>query len=132
MDLQALKTELDAGHPVTGAYNVDDALAAGELNAVNQTKVRAISITELREWASENARAFNLFNAQTTGGTGDTDQVRSLAIVGMSILNSGTGNLDPSNDTHVDLVNELVAGGVWSAADRTALIAKASDDMSRA
>jgi len=24
MDLQALKTELDAGHPTTGAYSADD------------------------------------------------------------------------------------------------------------
>ena len=30
-----LAAELAAGHPVTGAYNVDDALAAAELNAKN-------------------------------------------------------------------------------------------------
>ena len=30
-----LKEELDSGHPVTGAYNIDDALAANELNAQN-------------------------------------------------------------------------------------------------
>ena len=37
MDYVALKAELDAGHPDTGAYNADAALAAGELNAVNRT-----------------------------------------------------------------------------------------------
>ena len=37
MDYPALRSELDAGHPDTGAYNVDDLLAAGELNAVNRT-----------------------------------------------------------------------------------------------
>lgn len=36
IDLNALKTELTAGHPTTGAYNVDDTLAAGELNAINR------------------------------------------------------------------------------------------------
>lgn len=36
-DIAKLKTELLAGHPDTGAYNADDALAAGELNAVNRT-----------------------------------------------------------------------------------------------
>ena len=36
IDYQALKTELLAGHPDTGAYNVDDQLAADELNAVNR------------------------------------------------------------------------------------------------
>ncbi len=40
MDLVALKVELDAGHPVTGAYDVDDALAAEELNATNLTRIR--------------------------------------------------------------------------------------------
>lgn len=37
MDYPALQAELLAGHPDTGAYNADDALAAGELNAVNRT-----------------------------------------------------------------------------------------------
>ncbi len=37
MDLVALKAELDAGHPVTGAYDVDDAVAADQLNVVNRT-----------------------------------------------------------------------------------------------
>lgn len=36
IDYVALAAELTAGHPVTGAYNVDDALAAAELNAVNR------------------------------------------------------------------------------------------------
>ena len=40
MDYIALKAELDLGHPDTGAYNVDDILAAGELSAVNRTVPR--------------------------------------------------------------------------------------------
>lgn len=40
MDYVALKAELDAGHPDTGAYNVDNATAAAELNAVNRTRPR--------------------------------------------------------------------------------------------
>ncbi len=41
MDIQALKAELLAGHPDMGAYDADDAVAAGQLNAVNRTKDRA-------------------------------------------------------------------------------------------
>lgn len=37
MDIDALKAELLAGHPVTGDYDADDAIAAGQLNAVNRT-----------------------------------------------------------------------------------------------
>ena len=40
MDYTALKTELAAGHPVTGAYDADDAVAADQLNAVNRTRNR--------------------------------------------------------------------------------------------
>lgn len=129
MSLQALKDELLAGHPVTGAYDADDALAAAEVMAVNVDVVGPITVTELREWAATNARAFKLDSARTTGST---DQVKSLAIIGMSVLNSGPEGLDPANATHVALVNELVADGVWSAADRTALIAKATKVLSRA
>ena len=41
MDLQALRTELDAGHPVTGAYSVNYAVAADQINALNITRIRA-------------------------------------------------------------------------------------------
>lgn len=39
-DIAALKVELNAGHPDTGAYNADDELAAGQLNVVNRTRTR--------------------------------------------------------------------------------------------
>lgn len=40
MDIAALKAELLAGHPDTGAYNANDALAAAELNVVNRNRNR--------------------------------------------------------------------------------------------
>lgn len=51
MDIAALKTELLAGHPVTGAYNADDALAAAEINLTNIDRDRT-SMTG-REVAAE-------------------------------------------------------------------------------
>jgi len=36
MDYAVLETELATGHPVTGAYSVEDAIAAGQLNAANR------------------------------------------------------------------------------------------------
>lgn len=42
IDYPALAAELAAGHPDTGAYNVDDQLAADELNAENRTRNRSI------------------------------------------------------------------------------------------
>lgn len=42
MDLVALRTELDAGHPVTGTYDTDSHLAANEINAPNIVRIREI------------------------------------------------------------------------------------------
>jgi hypothetical protein len=41
-DLVALRAELDAGHPDTGAYNIDDAIAADELNLLNRPGPAAV------------------------------------------------------------------------------------------
>ena len=38
MNIAALKAELLTGHPDTGAYDANDVVAAGQLNAVNRTK----------------------------------------------------------------------------------------------
>jgi len=130
VDLQALKTELLSGHPVTGAYDANNQLAADQLNAVNRTKLRPLTMTELREWAAVNGRAFKL--RQAIDNVALTDQVRNLAIVGDALLSTDGGTLDPGNPVHAALVNELVTAAVWSAADRTELVTKATDNISRA
>ena len=38
-----LAAELVAGHPVTGAYDADNQLAADQLNAVNRTRNRSVA-----------------------------------------------------------------------------------------
>ena len=40
MDLAALAAELTAGHPDTGAYDADSAIAATQINVVNRKKNR--------------------------------------------------------------------------------------------
>jgi len=41
IDLTELKAELDAGHPVTGAYSVDTHAAMREMNAINRTRSKS-------------------------------------------------------------------------------------------
>ena len=54
MDLVALKAAMLVAHPVTGAFNVDDALAAAEMNALNVVRIKA-SMTGSEIWkASDN------------------------------------------------------------------------------
>lgn len=40
MDIAALKAELLSGHPDTGAYDVDDTIAAGQGNLENRPHIR--------------------------------------------------------------------------------------------
>lgn len=63
MSLDILKAELLAGHPDTGAYNADDAIAADEINVVNRT-VNKTSMT-----GSEVANAIDIaeFDALSAG-----------------------------------------------------------------
>jgi hypothetical protein len=64
MDLVALKAELTAGQPGSGAYDADDATAAAQLNVVNRTLPRAsltgsevLNAVDTTEWlALDDAR----------------------------------------------------------------------------
>ena len=50
MNYDVLMTELLAGHPVTGGYDVDNEVAAGQLNAINCTQnVESVSGQEIFE-----------------------------------------------------------------------------------
>lgn len=40
-DYPVIQAELVAGHPITGAYDVDDQIAADQLNALNREEIRA-------------------------------------------------------------------------------------------
>jgi len=129
MSLAALATELVAGHPVTGAYDADDALAAVEVNAVNVDRMRPITAVELFDWSLVGNRSQNL---SLVAASGASDRLKSLALNMSRVLDSSLVGLDPSKSSHVDAVNELVTAGVWSAADRTALVAAATDTVSQA
>jgi len=129
MDIAALKTELALLHAVTGEYNSDNVLAAAELNAKNLTRIRALSMTEVREWSGVGARAFKIRQGITTSST---DQIKSLCIIADAILSTDDSKLDPDNPLHVGMISELVSGGVLSTGDRTALITKATESISRA
>ena len=87
-------------------------------------------MTELREWAAVGERAFKI--NQGIDDTGLSDQQRNLCLIGDRLLGTDSGNLNPANPAHVAFVNELVDAGVLSAGDRTALVVKATESISRA
>lgn len=81
IDYVALKAELDAGHPVTGAYNADDQLAADELNLANIVVER-----EVTGLACQEATDSDEFN-----GLSDGDHQLWATICGWESVNFNLG-----------------------------------------
>jgi hypothetical protein len=113
MDYTALKAELDAGHPVTGAYDANNATAADQLNAVNQTANRtSISGDEL--FTSTDSTEFAAL----------TDHKRELWVAFCS------KDVDPFSSANVAFVQWVFGGGsttVVTLADiRTADVSRAT------
>jgi hypothetical protein len=94
MDYVALKAELDAGHPGTGAYNVDDTLAAAELNTVNRTTNKTI-VTGDELFTSTDGTEFGAL----------TDHKRSLWVSFCS------KDIDPFASANVTFVTWVFGGG---------------------
>ena len=113
MDYQALKTELDAGHPTTGAYSVDDATAATEINAVNRTIPRSTMNGDEIFAATDN-----------TEFTGLTDHKQQLwvSFTSKDIINA-------YDATNIDFLDYIFGGG---STTKTTLADLRTNDVSRA
>jgi len=112
MDYEALKTELDAGHPVTGAYDADDALAAGELNAVNVTVNSPVqldglnlAIREAGKWTSFSEKAV----LQTVAGAYDNQSM--FEFMGLFPSLTGANTLDLQGTYMAALLAACVSEG---------------------
>ena len=113
MDYPALKTELLAGHPGTGAYDADDTIAAGELNAVNRTRQRDfVTGSEILN-ATDDAEFSALLDAEK-----DT-----------WLIMCGVESIDTSSGIAKSLEADLFGGGTTT---RTSLLAVKTEDISRA
>ncbi len=113
MDLAVLKTELLAGHPDTGAYDADDAVAATELNVVNRTRTRA---------TVEGSEILNATDDEEFTGLAAADKSRWLALCGVDEINTSSG---VAKSLEADLFGE-------NTTTRTNLVALKSPPASRA
>ncbi len=129
--LDDLKSELLAGHPDTGAYSADDAIAANEINAVNRTQNKA-SMS-----GSEVANAIDIgeFNALSAGDEqliwnvihiGDIDPFGVEATIFTNVFGGGSVTitaLAADRKTPVSRAQELNLGRVG-----TGLVTEARND----
>ena len=128
MNIPDLITELTAGHPGTGAYNADAALAAGELNAVNRTLNKtSLSGTEILNnvvkadfnalTATEQQRVWDIVHL------GDVNPFGIEAAMMIDIFGVGSATitaLAAARTTSVSRATEIGLGYVWPGHVETA------------
>ena len=105
MDYTVLKAELDAGHPDTGAYDADSAIAAAQINEPNREVAKLTTPLE-----ASDATDADEFNALS-----DVDQQKWISVLAWDSINLNAG------------MGLATAQGIWSGAagtiTRPALIA---------
>ena len=132
-NLQALKAELDAGHPVTGAYSDNSEAAAEEINALNRTRINAIGSAELLAWSGQASSGDRPRIIKIEEGKANADeQCAALCITAEQMIMRDNTSLDLNLPDRVAMLNALVAYGVLSGADRDSIDALAEESISRA
>ncbi len=132
-NLQALKAELDAGHPVTGAYSDNSEAAAEEINAMNRTRINAIGSAELLAWSGQASSGDRPRIIKIEEGKANADeQCAALCITAEQMIMRDNTSLDLNLPDRVAMLNALVAYGVLSSADRDSIDALAEESISRA
>ncbi|MBT8147293.1 MAG: hypothetical protein KJN90_10605 [Gammaproteobacteria bacterium] len=119
MDYQALKAELLAGHPTTGAYDADAAVAATQLNAENRPYVipsmpghALLDLTDPTEYQALTEGEKAQWLALTGHDTVNTEVDGMAQIIGMDIFGAGTtaSNIGSARSTTVSRAVELNLG----------------------
>ena len=148
IDYQALKTELAGSHPVSGAYNADDQLAADQLNAYNiaapasSFSVLEYCFTEKYRTGPAEGAATQIYGriAMLAGAAVGSDpygiadsviptQVGAAATFLRMLQDQETLDLGA---THVDeILDRLSAGNAMGPNDKTALIALMDNKINR-
>ena len=126
-NIAVLKAELAAGHPDTGAYSADAAMALAELQAVNRTRLVAIPSTELLAWSASSGR----YNSIKAAADDTSHAVNSVAAAAYLMITRDETSLDLNLADRVAFVDALVNGGVLTADDRTSLNTLATENISR-
>lgn len=110
--LDDLKAELLAGHPVTGAYSLDNEVAAGQINALNRTR----NVSSL-----SGDRVFQATDTQEFGGLTEQKRLLWLSFCGRE-------SIDPFGSANVAFVQFIFGAG----ATLSALTAMRTEVVSRA
>lgn len=136
MSLQDLKDELD-NDPLTRGYSgMGDEAAANSLNTSDRSCMEPISSAELLAWSGNGAVDGSVLcryeRIQEAAAANSANSVRGAAISALGMIERDGTSLDLNKADRMAMLDALVAGGVLTAAEKTALLAMAATTCSRA
>ena len=133
MSLQTLRDELDAGHPVTGAYSSDPQNATDEINALNRNRIVPISSAELLAWSGQaSAGDRPRITKIEEGMQSQNESIAAICKVADATINRDSTQLDLNLPDRVAMVDALVVASILSTDDEASLYAIATQAISRA
>ena len=130
-----LATELSTDPLVRGYAGMTDVEAAADLNTVYRTRYRALTTRDMLRWGFAREGLSKLRDAADKAGayTAITDIDRAKAIAAYSITTAGIEGSIDVGDPEIDaMLDFLVATGIFVAQDKTDLLTRASESISRA
>jgi hypothetical protein len=128
MDYIGLKAELDDGHPDTGVYNIDHALAAAELNNKNRTKIVRVLVNEIQRYMFEEGVYIALVDESIEGS--GASQIASRTA--LTLFESKMTDVNVLAENSISGLSVLVTANVLTQAQSDTIIDKASVSISRA
>jgi hypothetical protein len=128
-----LRDELNNDTLARGYAGMTDEQAAASINTKNRPSMLTLDAGALNAWAAGSGRYRKLETAmEGTAPSGISDATRSMARAAWRMVDRDSTQFDPNDAEQEGLVDALVAAGVLSAADKTALWARAAELISRA
>jgi hypothetical protein len=125
-----LQEEIELDPNARGYDGMTDLEVAQDMNtAYVDAPLRKVTTGEYRDWASVNGRALKI-QAGITGGTGDDE--KNTCYLWDLMLRAWQEGPDPANSIHVAQVDLMIADGILSASDKSALVSAATDQITRA
>jgi hypothetical protein len=127
MSLATLSVELKTDPAGMGYVGKTDQQCYDLLTALTRTRKRTLGTTDILEWAGSNQRYLKIKNA----AAGADSQTKNLAAILEILIENPGEQLDLKNNGMSQLIDALVTAGVLTAADRAALVAMATENISR-
>lgn len=132
-NLQKLRAELDAGHPVTGAYSDDPQIASDQINALNRSRINPVGSAELLAWSGQSSVGDRPRIIKIDEGKSNANEnCVALCITADEMIKRDNTTLDLNLPDRVQMFDALVAFGVLSESDKSSVYEIATEAISRA